>query len=111
VAAHAALHAPFDEWQRRPIVIKPATHRDSRSHDYRGAVALILAAGIVALASGTAGAFSTEQLRDWGPECRAERDSIIPPTNSQTGIDRPKEQLFDACMANGGHLPGYPPAR
>jgi hypothetical protein len=82
----------------------------SLSHVYRrrAVAALVFAAGIVTIACGTAQAqgWTTEQLEAWGPQCRAERDAIIPPSNEEDEVLRQKQDLFNACMANGGHLPG-----
>jgi hypothetical protein len=94
-------------------MIKPDHHRYSRSNDHlrRGVMALVVGAGIIALGSGAAGAASTEQLRNWGPECRTELNRILPPNYDSTGIDRSREEIFNACMANGGYLPGNQPPR
>jgi hypothetical protein len=96
-------------------MIDPEGRSSSRSHvcRRRGVAALVFAAGFVALACGTAQAqeWTTRQLEAWGPQCRAERDAIIPPNNEEDEVLRQKQDLFNACMANGGHLPGEQSSR
>jgi hypothetical protein len=57
--------------------------------------------------TGGAGAYSTQQLEAWGPECRREQNILIPPTDDGIEWSRPKAYLFDSCMANGGQVPGF----
>jgi hypothetical protein len=44
---------------------------------------------------------------DMGAQCRAQARDIWPnPTNIQGASDKPYEMLFNACMSNGGRIPG-----
>jgi hypothetical protein len=40
------------------------------------------------------------------PACRVCSPSIIPPSNEEDEVLRQKQDLFNACMTNGGQLPG-----
>ncbi len=52
---------------------------------------------------------TTDELMRWGYDCRREVNRIYLP--NQSGLSDSRAKIFEACMANGGHLTGSAPAR
>lgn len=72
------------------------------------AAAVMAALPVIASASSGRGQYVDQGLIDLYRSCREQTYRIWPQGNVEPGVGRGRQFLFNACVTNGGTIPGRP---